>query len=195
VEQPADLTDNSPKDQNHRPHGDTLVKVTAYGISGLILLVALGCGGGMRATKAKLVQPVAEQSAPEEISARSEEYFSDGLSLFRAGQDEAAAGYFVQALQVDSSNWKAHYYLALVRRKSSETRSALASLHAALTFAPQRGRDRSMIYLALGELFEELKDFSRALLSYRTALNLYPGSERARAGLNRVEQLTQQSQK
>jgi len=179
------------------PYGVTLAKVTTYCTLVIVLLAAAGCNRRMTTTKARLVQPqpAADQSAPKALSPQSEECFDNGLSLFRAGRDEAAVDFFVRAVVADSSNWKAHYYLALVHKKHAAQRAALASLHAALTFAPDQRRDRSMIYLALGELFEQLEDFSRAQLSYRTALNLYPGSDRALAGLNRVEQLTQQLEK
>jgi len=174
-----------------------LTKATTYTAFVLLLLASAGCGRKMTTTKARLVEPkqVENRSAAGDVSIESEEYFDNGLSLFRAGESKTAAEFFVRAIKADSSNWKAHYYLGLAYRKDGDLRAAVTSLHDALTYATTRHRDRSMIYLALGELFEEQEDFSRAQLSYRTALNLYPGSDRARAGLKRVEQLTQQSQK
>lgn len=155
----------------------------------IVLMILTGCGRKMTTVKASLV----DQDNPTVAlpASLSEECFENGLSLFRAGQDEAATRFFTQAVAADSTNWKAHYYLGLVYKKRSDQMAAMASLHTALTHAPEHKKDRSLIYLALAELWEQQGNLSRAQLNFRTALNLYPGSTRALAGLSRVERLSQ----
>ncbi len=159
----------------------------------IVLMILTGCGRKMTTVKASLV----DQDSPTAALpvSPSDKCFDNGLSLFRAGQDEAATRFFTQAVEADSSNWKAHYYLGLVYKKRLTQTAAMASLHTALTHAPEHKKDRSLIYLALGELWEQQGDFSRAQLNFRTALNLYPGSTRAQAGLSRVERLSQRIEK
>ena len=157
-----------------------------------VILILSGCGRKMTTVKANLV----DQDSPTTAlpTSASDECFDNGLSLFRAGQDEAATRFFTRAVEADATNWKAHYYLGLVYKKHTAHTVAMASLHAALTHAPKHKKDRSLIYLALGELWEQQGDFSRAQLNFRTALNLHPGSTRAMAGLSRVERLSQRSE-
>lgn len=158
----------------------------------LIVLVLADCGKRMTVTKARL----AERGAPATtVSPASERSFSDGLSLYRADKLEAAAKYFHQAVQADPAHWQAHYFLGLIYRKQFDEKAAVAALHQALTHAPRESRERSLIYLALGELWEQQGDLSRAKLSYHTALNLHPGSARAQSGLRRLEQLSQRIEK
>ena len=158
-----------------------------------VMLILTGCGRKMTTVKAGLV----DQDSSTDVlpTSPSDECFDNGLSLFRAGQDEAAARFFAQAIEADSTNWKAHYYLGLVYKKRLTQTAAMASLHVALTHAPEHKKDRSLIYLALAELWEQQGDFSLAQLNFRTALNLYPGSTRALAGLSRVERLSQRIEK
>ena len=159
----------------------------------IVLMILIGCGRKMTTVKAGLV----DQDSPTAAlpTSLSDECFDNGLSLFRAGQNEAATRFFAQAIEADSTNWKAHYYLGLVYKKRLTQTAAMASLHTALTHAPEYKKDRSLIYLALAELWEQQGDFSRAQLNFRTALNLYPGSTRALAGLSRVERLSQRIEK
>lgn len=163
-------------------------------VSGLvfILLALAGCGKQMTVTHAELIEASEPAAA---VSPASERSFSDGLSLYRAGKHEAAARFFDQAVNDDPTNWQAHYFLGLVYRKQFDEQAAVAALHAALTNAPGESRERALIYLALGELWEQQGDFSRAELSYHTALNLHPGSTRAKSGLQRLEQISQRIEK
>jgi Tfp pilus assembly protein PilF len=156
------------------------------------VLFIIGCGKQMTVTRAKLIEGAGPATS---VSPASERSFSDGLSLYRADKLDAAAGYFRQAVKADPTNWQAHYFLGLVYRKQFDRTAAVAALHAALTHAPKERRERALIYLALGELWEQQGDLSRAELSYRTALNLHPGSSRAQSGLRRLEQLSQRIEK
>ena len=158
----------------------------------IVLMILTGCGRKMTTVKAGLVDQ--DSSTVALPTSLSEESFDNGLSLFRAGQDEAATRFFTQAIEADATNWKAHYYLGLVYKKRPAQTAAMASLHTALTHAPEHKKDRSLIYLALGELWEQQGDLSRAQLNFRTALNLHPGSTRAMAGLSRVKRLSQRSE-
>ena len=156
------------------------------------MLIIAGCGQQMTVTKANLI---GESASADSVSSDSERSFKDGLSFYRSDKLEAAAKYFRQAVEVDSTNWQAHYFLGLVYRKQIDGKAALIALHSALTYAPDEGRERALVYLALGELWEQQGDLSRAELSYRTALNLHPGSSRAQSGLRRLEQLSQRIEK
>lgn len=151
-----------------------------------------GCGKQMTVTQARLVEAGAQAGT---VSPASERSFSDGLSLYRADKLEAAARYFHQAVEADPTNWQAHYFLGLIYRKQFDEKAAVAALHRALTHAPDESRERALVYLALGKLWEQQGDLSRAKLSYHTALNLHPGSARAESGLRRLEQLSQRIEK
>lgn len=146
----------------------------------------------MTVTKAKLI----EENAPAVfLSPDSEKSFSDGLSLYRAGELEKATVYFHQAVESDSANWQAHYFLGLIYLEQFNESSAELALQAALSHAPDENRERALVYLALGELWEQRGDIPQAKLSYHTALNLHPGSSRAISGLKRLEQLSQRIEK
>ena len=158
----------------------------------LCIVTFSGCAKQMTVTRARLAERGGQSVSVLPESGKS---FSDGLSLYRADELDAAAEYFALAVEIDSTNWQAHYFLGLVYLKQFDGTSAIAALHAALTHAPEASRERALIYLALGELWEQQGDYSRAKLGYHTALNLDPGSSRAQAGLKRLEQLSQRIEK
>ncbi len=159
-----------------------MARLFTYACLNLCMLILTGCGKQMTITKARLIED-------RPVNAISEDYFSDGLSMFRAQNIESAREYFIMAVAADSTHWRAYYYLGLVYRETYNEPAAITSLHNALTYAPAENKERAMIYLALGELWEQQGDYSRAEMSYRTALNLHAGSTRAMAGLSRLEQI------
>lgn len=68
--------------------------------------------------------------------------------------------------------------------------SAELYLNHLLEINPNDKLYRSYIYLNLGIIYEMTSKFSKAYLSYRTALNLNPRLDDAQSGLDRTNQLS-----
>lgn len=117
-------------------------------------------------------------------------YFSDGLILFRQGQNQRARVQFQKSIDFYQNNWLAYYYLGLIMSKEGIYPKAISQFHQSLKYAPGEKRSRSLIYVAIGETWEYQGEYGKATQNYQMALNLYPESVTARDGLNRVAELS-----
>ena len=163
----------------------------------LSLAIITGCTQRMTVVKArqdKLDSHISDSKNQPNMSDRAyDSYLSDGLILFRQGNFEGARRMFEQAINANITGWQAHYYLGLALNKKQEHSLAQNSFNSSLTYAPNDKRTRSRIYLAMAESWEKQGKLGQAKLNYITALNLFPDSSPATAGLERVEQLRRQS--
>ena len=154
-----------------------------------------GCGRDYTVVKAeRRVTPQSDRTTPSNKSAsqeRSSRYVTDGLILYRQGNNVEARQCFHQALKADSASWLAHYCLALTLSKDENWERALDHLRTSLEFAPADKRTRSLIHLAMGQIRESQGSYGRARQHYRTALNLHPESSGAVEGLKRIAELSQ----
>ncbi len=156
----------------------------------LSLAIAAGCSQRMTVVKARQDkldrQTFNYKSQPDSSDQAYENYLSDGLILFRQGDFEGEHRLFEQATSVNITGWQAHYYLGLALSKKQEHALAQSSFNSSLTHAPTDKRTRSRIYLAMAENWEKQGKLGQAELNYITALNLYPDSSPATAGLERL---------
>jgi len=162
----------------------------------LSLAIVTGCSQRMTVVKARQDkldrQTFSHKSQPDSSDRAYDGYLSDGQILFRQGDFEGAGRLFEQAINVNITGWQAHYYLGLTLSKKQEHSLAQSSFNSSLTNAPTDKRTRSRIYLAMAESWEKQGKLGQAELNYITALNLYPDSSPATAGLERVERLRRQ---
>lgn len=148
-----------------------------------LIILAVACGSHRAdVVKAQYYQPAPRQSMLPD----AQNHLNDGVSMFRAGRHESAADHLRKCLAVDSTVWSAHYYLGLVLLAQEQPEAATVELRSGLTLAPPDSRTRSRIYVALGQVEENLGHASQAKLNFLTALNLWPESGPARAGLERL---------
>jgi tetratricopeptide (TPR) repeat protein len=154
-----------------------------------------GCGRDYTVVKAqpKERHKLDRATPPEELASReqSSQYVTDGLILFRQGDNVKARHCFQQALETDGASWLAHYCLGLVLSKDESWDTALDHLRASLEYAPADKRTRSLIHLAMGQVRESQGSYGQARQHYRTALNLHPESSGAAQGLKRIAELSQ----
>jgi tetratricopeptide (TPR) repeat protein len=156
----------------------------------LSLAIVIGCSQRITVVKARQdkldSQTFSHKSQPDSSDRAYNGYLSDGLILFRQGDFEGARRLFEQATSVNITGWQAHYYLGLALSKKQEHALAQSSFNSSLTYAPTDKRTRSRIYLAMAESWEKQGKLGQAELNYITALNLYPDSSPATAGLERL---------
>lgn len=158
----------------------------------LFLTLALaGCSNTYTVTRARQTQAVTKITGDQNEPAAKSYSISDGLILYRQGDAVGALANFKAAIANDSSNWLAHYYMGLISYESQQYNQALYSLNDALRFGPRSGRERAMIYVALGLNWEEQGYSSKAFQSYHTAINLDENSVTARDGLKRTAARTE----
>jgi tetratricopeptide (TPR) repeat protein len=165
----------------------------------LSLAIVTGCSQKITVVKARQdkldSQTFSYKSQPNSSDPAYDGYLSDGLILFRQGEFEKARYFFEQAIGANITGWQAHYYLGLTLCKKQEHSLAQNSFNSSLTYAPNDKRTRSRIYLAMAESWEEQGNLGQAELNYITALNLFPDSSPATAGLKRIERLRRQSRR
>ncbi len=165
----------------------------------LSMAIVTGCGQRITVVKAKQDRFASQGSDREKRSSPPnpayDSYFNDALIVFRQGDYERATTLFGQAISINAESWQAHYYLGLAHCKKQEHDLAQSSFNSCLTCAPDDNRTRSRIYLAMAECWEKQGKLGQAELNYITALNLYPDSSPATAGLERIEQLRRQSRR
>lgn len=163
----------------------------------LSLAIVIGCTQRITVVKARQDkldrQTFSHKNQPDSSDQAYDNYLSDGLILFRQGDFEGARRLFEQAISADITGWQAHYYSGLALCKKQEHTLAQNSFNYSLTYAPTDKRTRSRIYLAMAENWEKQGKLGQAELNYITALNLFPDSSPATAGLERVERLRRQS--
>lgn len=165
----------------------------------LSLAIVTGCSQRMTVVKAKQdkldSQTFSYKSQPDSSHPAYDSYLSDGLILFRQGDFERATDLFEQAISINKTGWQAHYYMGLALSKKQKHALAQSSYNYSLTYAPNDKRTRSRIYLAMAESWEKQGNLGQAELNYMTALNLFPDSSPAMAGLERIQQLRRQSRR
>jgi len=170
-----------------------LGKLTVIVITACLFLG--GCGRDYTVVKAEFRETPrsGRDTTPEEWAFReqSSQYVTDGLILFRQGNNVKARQCFQQALETDSASWLAHYCLGLTLSKDESWDNALDHLRSSLEYAPADKRTRSLIHLAMGQIRESQGSYGRARQHYRTALNLHPESSGAVEGLKRLAELSQ----
>jgi Flp pilus assembly protein TadD len=70
------------------------------------------------------------------LSTEAQEFFRDGLSLYRMGQHKAAATAFHLALASDKNAWEARLYLAMCLARCDQEREAMNEFLAIRDFCP-----------------------------------------------------------
>jgi len=159
------------------------------------IAIFVGCAQRITIIKARYKSSESMISDPKNqpYSSRPtyDNYLNDGLILFRQGDSRGACRLFECAIDIDSINWRAYYYLGLTLSSEGEYDLARNSFNSSLAQAPNDKRTRSLIYLALAESWEKQGELGQAELNYITALNLYPNSSPATDGLRRIGQLRQ----
>ena len=162
----------------------------------LSLAIVIGCTQRITVVKARQdkldSQTFSYKNQPDSSDRAYNGYLSDGLILFRQGDFEGARRLFEQATSINITGWQAHYYLGLALSKKQEHALAQNSFNSSLTHAPTDKRTRSRIYLAMAENWEKQGKLGQAELNYITALNLYPDSSPATAGLERLRRQSRQ---
>lgn len=162
----------------------------------LILFLALvlaGCSNTYTVTRAKRIdnQTMTKEIGRGKKPPADNSSLSDGLILYRQGDASGAQKIFKAVLADNPGNWLAHYYFGLISYENQQYSQAFNALNEALKFGPDRGRERAMIYVILGQNWEEQGFNSKAYLSYHTALNIDKNSITARDGLKRTATRTE----
>ena len=158
-----------------------------------LLLFTTGCSGDLVTTRAlPAEQPLAATfPVTDSLSvARHAEFASlltDGQMLFRQEKYGEAVTLLRRAVALDPNHWQPYYFLGLVKSQSEEFGVADAFLKTSLELAPKDNRLRCQIYVALGENCEAQALYGHALQHYHAALELHPGSDVARQGLERLD--------
>ncbi len=95
---------------------------------------------------------------------------SQGIQAQQAGQVDAAAGFFRQALQLESSNFAALYSMGVITNQQGLFSEAMAYLSQAVASEPTNAK----AHFALGTTLQSLALYEAALASLDKALNLNP---------------------
>jgi curved DNA-binding protein CbpA len=109
--------------------------------------------------------------------------FQEGLRALREGRVEEAAQLFAEAVYLDSTNAKYHYYYGRSLLQSGKLKEAERSLRKAQQAAPRSAdvlAELGHVYLALGFPL-------RARRNFQEALAVEPSNLRAQAGLKRLQ--------
>ena len=108
-----------------------------------------------------------------------------GLSFYRTGEYDTAAGYLESALRRNRDSGDAHYYLGLVRRAQHRTGEAIAEL----MWCVRAGHRESVARYVLGEIYLAADSIDGALEHLTQAVRLDPRDLKARTVLAMAERL------
>jgi tetratricopeptide (TPR) repeat protein len=108
-----------------------------------------------------------------------------GLSFYRTGEYDTAAGYLESALRRNRDAGDAHYYLGLVRRAQTRTSEAIEEL----MWCVRAGHREALARYVLGEIYLAASSIDGALEHLTQAVRLDPRDLKARTVLAMAERL------
>lgn len=151
-------------------------KITTYLVI-LIGLTIVGCGRKATVIKARQVQSHRRIIAAE-LNRVSQNEWGQTLAQAYKSLAEADSQYsellLREIVSINKDFWLCHYLLGQMEAENSAKDKALHHFYASLSSAPDRQEVRSLIYLAIAQIFESNHDPDRARQHYRTALELDP---------------------
>lgn len=161
----------------------------------LFALLSLNCGKKPKIIKAKYITEKEYQILSgyrqESVNSSFNYVFSQGVTLFQKERYDSARTVFVNALAFNNRAWRVYYFLGLIATRTQEYRKAEINLLTSLKYVSDDRKARSLLYLALGENYEQQENYGKAEQHFITALNLNPGSTSAKQGLRRLELVNQ----
>lgn len=171
----------------------------------LIALTVLACGHKYETIDARYIEdserrmmadldgPTAESISAEDslldLDSTPRRELTEAVTLYRQGRLNGAAELLEKVLACDQREWRAAYYLGLIKTSQKEYERADSYLHQSLEYGPSDDQLRALIYVALGHNCESRRDLGRARQHFLTALYLDPRSPAANDGIKRLSLL------
>lgn len=113
-----------------------------------------------------------------------------GSELYLQGKDDEALDNLDRSIRIFSKLTPALYTRALIYRKRGQERAALADLDTIVAFDPKCDAE---VYTLRAQIKVDLQDYDGAAADYRLTLNLRPGNEEARLGLEELKRTVRDS--